>query len=101
MDRVKRGLPRLHGWIRRIEIQAALQSNPANSGVLPSTANDVQERGNGPPALPLGAGVPRMRTGLGIVSEANARGKAAGYADGDTGIWRIEAQVGVNTSWPR
>jgi uncharacterized membrane protein YkoI len=32
-----------------------------------------------------------------IVSEAKARGKAAGQADGDTTDWKIEGQVGVNT----
>jgi len=31
----------------------------------------------------------------GIVSEAKAAGKAHGYADGDTVIWMIGMQVGV------
>jgi len=31
-----------------------------------------------------------------IVSEANARGKAAGYADGNTIIWKVEASVAVH-----
>jgi len=31
----------------------------------------------------------------GIVSEAKAAGKARGYADGDTVIWTIGMQVGV------
>ncbi len=33
----------------------------------------------------------------GIVSEAKAVGKACGYADGDTVIWTIGMQVGVQT----
>lgn len=92
---------KLHGWTSACGIQTALPSNPANSEILNSTANGVQERSNGPRALQAGVGVHRMRMGCGIVSEANARGKAAGYADGDTVTWKIEAQVGVQTSWPR
>jgi hypothetical protein len=38
-----------------------------------------------------------MRVG-GIVQEANARGKASGYADVDTVVWKIEPSVGVHTS---
>jgi hypothetical protein len=45
---------------------------------------------------PNGAGVNRMSMGKGIVSEANARGKATGYADGDTSTWRVEVRVEVN-----
>lgn len=33
-----------------------------------------------------------------IASEANASGKAGGYADGGTTEWMVEVQVGVNTS---
>jgi hypothetical protein len=36
--------------------------------------------------------------GRGIASEANALGKAEGYADGGTRIWKVEVQVGVQTS---
>ena len=82
----------------RVVIQAAPQSNPAESEVLNSTTNDIQERGNGLVALLFGAGVNRMRRGCGIVSEAKARGKATGYADGDTTAWKVEARVGVQTS---
>ena len=39
-----------------------------------------------------------MRWDFGIVSEANAHGKAVGYADGDTKTWTIEEPVGVKTS---
>jgi len=39
-----------------------------------------------------------MWTGRGIVLEANALGKAQGYADGDTTTWKIEEPVGVHTS---
>lgn len=38
-----------------------------------------------------------MRLDCGIVSEANALRKAKGYADRDTGIWKIEVPVGVKT----
>jgi len=37
-----------------------------------------------------GAGVHRMRVRKGMVPEANARGKAAGYADGDPATGRVE-----------
>jgi hypothetical protein len=39
-----------------------------------------------------------MQVGCGIVSEAKALGKAEGYADGDTRIWKVEVQVGVQKS---
>lgn len=38
-----------------------------------------------------------MSMGKGTVSEANARGKATGYADGDTATWTVEVRVEVNT----
>lgn len=38
-----------------------------------------------------------MRIAGGIVSEANARRKAPGYADRDTMGWKVEAFVGVKT----
>jgi hypothetical protein len=40
-----------------------------------------------------GAGVNRKPERRGIVSEANAHGKAVRYADGDTTIRKIEVQV--------
>ena len=33
----------------------------------------------------------------GMVSEAKARGKAAGYADGGTATWKVEVEVEVYT----
>jgi len=33
----------------------------------------------------------------GMVSEANAFGKAKGYADGDPAPWMVKAQVAVDT----
>jgi hypothetical protein len=96
MDMVKPAASKLPGWTSVSGIQTAPPSNPANSEILNSTANGVQERSNGPRALHfIGAGVHRMRVGCGIVSEANALGKAEGYADGDTVTWKIEVQVGV------
>ena len=44
-----------------------------------------------------GAGVHRMRGQCGMVSEANASGKARGYADGDPAPWMVKAQVAVDT----
>ena len=57
---------------------------PANSAILNAATNDSQERSN-PPA-PLGSEQPvgRMTPGGRIGPEANARGKATGYADGAT-----------------
>src|SRR2546422_9987270 len=45
---------------------------------------------------PWGAGVNRRRRGRGIVSEANARGKAPRYADRDTATWMVEVRVAVD-----
>src|SRR5215470_12533481 len=42
-----------------------------------------------------GAGVHRIRGQWGMVSEANASGKARGYADGDPAPWMVKAQVAV------
>ena len=39
-----------------------------------------------------------MGRGGGIVSEANASGKARGYADGDTAIGKVELSVAMDTS---
>jgi hypothetical protein len=33
-----------------------------------------------------------------MVEEANARGKALGYADVDPMVWTVEVRVGVHTS---
>ena len=44
-----------------------------------------------------GVGVNRKPWRRGIVSEANARGKAARYADGNTIIWIVEALLAVYT----
>jgi hypothetical protein len=37
-----------------------------------------------------------MRVRKGIVSEANAHGKAVGYADGGTATWKVEVPVAVD-----
>ncbi len=42
-----------------------------------------------------GVGVNRMPTESRIVSEANAHGKAVGYADGNTVAWKVEVQLEV------
>ncbi|MBD2034883.1 hypothetical protein H6F86_09955 [Phormidium sp. FACHB-592] len=42
--------------------------------------------------------VSRMGWGDGIVSEANAFGKAKGYADGDPTIGKVELPVAMHTS---
>jgi hypothetical protein len=61
----------------------ASRSIPANSEALNTTANKTQKRSNSSSALrysrkPNGVGVNRMPMRRGIVSEANARGKATG-----------------------
>lgn len=49
------------GWTQPYVIQAAPQSNPANSKILNSTTNEVQERSKDPSALQnTGVGVNRM-----------------------------------------
>jgi len=71
-------------------IQAASQSIPANSEILSSTPNENQERHNSPSVLQyIEEGVNRMLMVSRIVSEAKARGKAAGYADGNTTTWKV------------
>jgi hypothetical protein len=37
-----------------------------------------------------------MRMGGRMVSEANASGKARGYADGGTGTWKVEVRQEAN-----
>jgi hypothetical protein len=76
--------------------------NPVDSATLQPTQNGRPERSNHPRALRMvdgGAGgqTARARTG-GMVQEANARGKAAGYADVDHDSRNVEPQVGVDTS---
>ena len=59
---------------------------PADSGILRPTANEGQERGNPAEALrvqPEKTVGRKPRRGR-IASEANASGKAGGYADGGT-----------------
>ena len=76
----------LRGWTTEaLDPDCIPKVSRRSSEALSSTPNEDQERGNSPPALQSnGVGVNRMPTGSGIVSEANACGKAAGYADGDT-----------------
>ena len=72
---------------------------PAQSGTLHPTTNRDQERDNASRALgTLRAGVHRMPVLRRIVSEAKADGKAIGYADGDTTVWKVEGRVGAKTS---
>ena len=40
--------------------------------------------------LPTGVGVNRMRHAGRIAQEANAFGKAEGYADVSTGVWKVK-----------
>jgi hypothetical protein len=42
-----------------------------------------------------------MRFGSRIVSEANARGKAARYADGNTIIWIVEASFATTNAFSK
>lgn len=67
-----------------------------------ATSNGHQERGNRSAALerPPGhrAGANRMQPSGRIASEANALGKAEGYADGGTVTRKVEVPVGVQTS---
>ena len=46
--------------------------------------------------LPKGGGVNRMLMRKGMVSEANARGKATRYADRDPATWTVKVQVEVH-----
>ena len=64
------------------------QTEPRN-GVTP-------HRLSARPRQPNGAGVNRMLMGKGMVSEAKARGKATGYADGDPVTWTVAVRVEVN-----
>jgi hypothetical protein len=94
----KRGMEK--GWTILRLIQGASRSIPANSEALSTTANKTQERSNSSSALCYrrklnGAGVNRMPMRRGIVSEANARGKTMGYADGDTATRKVEVRVEV------
>jgi hypothetical protein len=73
---------------------------PADSRVLSPATNGNQERGN--PAMALRASAlsresPARRSESGIASEANAPGKARGYADGGAAGWMIGVQVGATT----
>mgnify|MGYP000932411328 CR=1 FL=1 len=64
-DKVKRQGD-LRGWTLPWRIQAAPQSNPADSEILRSTTNGIQERGKGPFALPpLPTGREQVSTGCG------------------------------------
>lgn len=83
MDTVK-------GWTFYGRSRLHPKSNPANSETLSSTSNENQERHNSPSVLQgIEEGVNYMLMVSRIVSEANARGKAAGYADGNTTTWKV------------
>lgn len=81
--------------------QYSLPTNPVESTVLPSRKTGIRNEVT-PPALSAsrtrGAGANRRRRGGGMVQEAKAGGKAAGYADVDPTIWKVAASVGVQTS---
>lgn len=74
-----------------------LATIPADSGVLRSASNESQERNNPGRALrPCRSRLSAACSAVGgIASEANAPGKAGGYADGGTVLWQMESQVGV------
>jgi hypothetical protein len=85
-----------NGWTLLRVIQKASQKYPGEQ--CGPTRNGTQHPGTEslPPGSPLwGAGVNRMPRGRGMVSEANARGKAPRYADRDTTTWRVEVRVAV------
>ena len=80
---------------------STLRFIPADSRVLRSTSNESQERDNFIEALRAicpEQTVSRKPQWGRIASEANASGKAGGYADGGTARWKIEVQVGVDKS---
>lgn len=56
-------------------IQAAPQIHPAESEILTSTTNDIQERDNSLAALLCGAGVNRMRKAVGLSQKPTPAGK--------------------------
>jgi len=80
-------------------------TNPAESTTLRSRKTDARNGVTGVQALPANRMVKvreqavsrKPRVGR-IVREANARGKAAGYADAGTAVWNVEERVGVNKS---
>ena len=83
-----------------------LPPNPADSTALTPRQTDTRN-GVTPSALSVpsveGRSVteqaPAARAEAGrIAQEANARGKAPGYADVGTMVWTVEARVGVHTS---
>lgn len=86
------------GWTFFGVIQVAFRSTPADSAALRATSNRFQERSNllfalcaiDPPEVWCRVGVNRMWRGGRMVSEANASGKARGYADGDTVTWKVK-----------
>src|SRR5215212_858229 len=71
-------------------------SNPAESQALRPAEDEVEERSNPLHALPRGAGVNRMLQRGGIAQEANALGKAQGYADVGTVVWMVERLSGIH-----
>jgi hypothetical protein len=87
-----------NGWTLLRVIQRHPASIPANSETLRATPNSTQERSNSSLALlsPKRAGVNRMLVRKGMVSEANARGKATRYADRDPATWTVKVQVEVH-----
>ena len=60
-------------------------TNPGESAVLRAATNGHQERSNPPPPLHEGVAGQAHGAGGGIGPEANAPGKAGGYADGARG----------------
>ena len=93
-----------NGWrVERIaeSFGSTLTTIPADNGALHPVTNEGQERGN--PVEALRASVLSRQSAAcldagGIASEANALGKAEGYADGGTTLWMVEVQVGVKKS---
>lgn len=86
------------GWTLLRVIQKASHKYPGEQ--CGPTRHDKRHSGTEerpPGSLHWGVGVHRMPRGRGMVSEANARGKASRYADGDTAPWMVEVQVAVHT----
>jgi len=86
-----------NGWTLLRVIQKASQKYPGEQ----CGPTRYDKRHPGTESLPSGSllwggGVNRMPRGRGIVSEANARGKAPRDADRDTATWMVKGRVAVD-----
>ena len=76
-------------------------AGPVDSATLPLAQNGHQERSNRPvlSVWSITEQAPAACTGVGgMGQEANAQGKALGYADVAHDSWIVETTVGVHTS---